>query len=106
MRLLMTMTALGIAMAFFNERPMWQRLIMILTCVPIAVFCNIIRVTTTGFFVVFDREELAHGTSHTMLGLFMLVIAFSLYGAISYILNHLFVEAESEEHEPMVAGGM
>jgi len=95
-RLLMTMMALGVAMAFVSERPLWHRLIMILSCVPIAVFCNIIRVTSTGFMVVLGQEELARGFWHTMLGLGMLLIAFSLYGGISYVLNHLLIESEPE----------
>jgi len=97
MRLLMTMTALGVAMAFVSERPLWHRLVMILACVPIAIVCNMIRVTTTGFMVVFGRNDLAKGFWHTMLGLGMLTIAFALYGAISYVLNHLFVEHEPDE---------
>jgi len=105
MRLMMTMMALGVAMAFVNERPMWQRLVMILSCVPIAIFCNVIRVTTTGFFVVFGREELARGVWHTMLGLGMLFIAFSLYGGISYVLSHLFVETEPQEGSAETAAG-
>lgn len=106
MRLLMTMTALGVAMTFVNERPLWQRLLMILICIPIAVFCNIIRVTTTGFFVVFGRQDLAQGTPHMLLGLMMLALAFSLYGATSYILNHLFVEGQPEPGEQEAAGGV
>ena len=105
MRLLMTMTALGVAMTFVNERPLWQRLVMILVCVPIAVFCNIIRVTTTGFFVVFGRQDLAQGTAHMLLGLMMLAVAFSLYGGISYILNHMFVETRPEPDDDASAGG-
>ncbi|HSW46826.1 MAG TPA: exosortase/archaeosortase family protein [Phycisphaerae bacterium] len=97
MRLLMTMSALGVAMAFVSERPLWHRLVMILACVPIAIFCNMIRVTTTGMMVVFGRNDLAKGFWHTMLGLGMLLIAFSLYGGISYVLNHLFVEHNPEE---------
>jgi exosortase len=97
MRLLITMTALGVAMAFVSERPLWHRLVMILACVPIAIFCNMIRVTTTGFMVVFGLTDLAKGFWHTMLGLGMLLIAFSLYGGISYVLNHLFIEHELEE---------
>jgi len=97
-RLLMTMMALGVAMAFVSERPLWHRLVMILCCVPIAVFCNIIRVTITGFMVVLGRDDLARGFWHTMLGLGMLFIAFSLYGGISYVLSHLMVEHEGE-HE-------
>jgi len=97
MRLLMTMTALGVAMAFVSERPLWHRLVMILACVPIAIVCNMIRVTTTGFMVVFGRNDLAKGFWHTMLGLGMLMIAIGLYGAISYVLNHLFIEHEPDE---------
>lgn len=104
-RLMMTMMALGVAMAFMSERSMWQRLVMVLACVPIAIFCNIIRVTTTGVFYVTGHEDLARGFWHTMLGLGMLMIAFSLYGAISfvlrqgipYVMNHLFVEGEPQE---------
>lgn len=95
-RLMMTMMALGVAMAFVSERPVWQRLTMILACVPIAIFCNIVRVTATGFMVVFGYDDLARGTPHTLLGMGMLFIAFGLYGAISYILNNLVV-AEPDE---------
>lgn len=103
-RLMMTMMALGVAMAFVSERPVWQRLTMILACVPIAVFCNIIRVTTTGFFVVFGRGDLAGGVPHTMLGLGMLFIAFGLYGLLSYILNNLTVESGPDEGAASIRG--
>jgi hypothetical protein len=50
MRLLMTMTPWS-GHDLVNERHL-QRLIMILVCVPIAVFCMSFASTTTGFFVV------------------------------------------------------
>jgi exosortase len=96
MRLLMTMAALGVAMAFMHERPLWQRLVMMLACVPIAILCNIIRVTVTGLLVVFERDDLARGTTHTLLGMGMLAVAFGLYSALSYVLSHLVVEAEED----------
>ncbi len=107
-RLMMTMMALGVAMAFVSERPAWQRLAMILSCVPIAILCNIIRVTTTGFFVVFGRNDLATGHWHTMLGLSMLFIAFGLYGLVSYVLNNLVVDEDHEKKpvEPLAVGGI
>jgi exosortase len=102
-RLMMTMMALGVAMAFVSERPVWQRLTMILACVPIAIFCNIVRVTATGFMVVFGHDDLARGVWHTMLGMSMLFIAFGLYGAISYVLNNLVV-AEPDEPAELAQG--
>lgn len=106
MRLLVTMMALGVAMAFVNERPLWHRMVVILACLPISIFCNIIRVTTTGFLIVFGREELARGFWHMMLGMGMLFIAFSLYGGISYVLNHLFEEGEPATSADVVEGGV
>jgi len=97
MRLMVTMTALGVAMAFVNDRALWHRFVMIIACVPIAIFCNIIRVTVTGFMTVLGQKDLASGVPHTLLGLAMLVIAFGLYSSIAYVLGHLFVEAGPDE---------
>ena len=94
-RLLIAMTALGVATAFVSDRPVWQRMVIILACVPIAVFCNFIRVTITGLLHVKGHTELATGFWHTLLGLGMLGIAFSIYLGISYVLSHLFVAGES-----------
>lgn len=98
-RLMMAFVALGVAMAFGSERRLWHRMVMVLLCVPIAIFCNVVRVTTTGFCVVFGREDLAKGSYHMMLGLSMLLIAFGLFGLISYVLGHLFVE-EADDVRP------
>ena len=47
MRLLMAFVALGVATAYLDYKPVWQRLILVAAAVPIAVFCNVIRVTIT-----------------------------------------------------------
>ena len=67
MRLMMAFVTLGVAMAYLRDRPAWQRIVMVLSCVPIAVFCNSIRVTTTGLLHVHGRQELAAGTAHQLL---------------------------------------
>ncbi len=94
---MMTMMALGVAMAFVSERPVWQRLAMILACVPIAIFCNI---------VPRDRHRIPGGVRPRRSGPWrlahdagpgMLFIAFGLYGAISYILNNLTIDSDPDE---------
>ncbi len=92
MRLMSAFVTLGVAMAYLGYRPTWQRIIMVLSCIPIAVLCNTIRVTTTGMFFVYGHEELATGTPHQLLGILMLVIALGLYALIGYVLSHLFIE--------------
>ena len=92
MRLLMAFCALGVAMAYLSDRPWWHRLIMVAACVPIAIFCNMLRVTITGLIHIHWSPEYAQGTAHTILGLVMLFVAFGLFSGILYILNNLFVE--------------
>lgn len=97
MRLMMAFVTLGVAMAYLGDRPTWQRVIMILACLPIAVFCNTIRVTTTGMFWVHGYPEFAQGTAHQLLGILMLGIALGLYSLIGYTLSHLFVDEPEGE---------
>ncbi len=96
MRLTMSFLALGVAMAYLGDRPIWQRVTMIATVVPIAIFCNIIRVTTTGVFTVIGRQEYAQGTPHQLLGIAMLGLALGLFALIGYFLDHLFVDEPDE----------
>jgi len=106
MRMMMAFCTLGVAMAFLWERPLWHRVVMILCCVPIAVFCNFVRVTATGLFHVFSLDNLARGTPHALLAVAMLPIAFGLFGLVSYILNHLFVEEPDEPPAEPAAGSV
>ncbi len=92
MRLMMAFFALGTAITFLSERPVWHNVVMLVSCLPIAVFCNVLRVTTTSLLHVFVGEEYASGSAHTILGLSMLLVAFGLFFAISYVLNNLFVQ--------------
>ena len=92
MRLLMAFLALGVAMAYLHKRPVWQRLVLLASTVPIAVFCNIVRVTVTGFIHILIDPKYAQGIYHDILGLCMLPLAFGLYWAIAWFMSNVFVE--------------
>jgi exosortase/archaeosortase family protein len=79
-------------MAYLHERPPWQRITLLLSTVPIAIVCNIVRVTVTGFLFVFAGQEYTQGIYHDGLGLAMLPLAFGLYGALAWFMSSLFVE--------------
>ncbi len=103
MRLMMAFFALGTAIAFLDVRPVWHRIIMLASCLPIALFCNIFRVTTTSLIHVFIGREYASGSAHTILGLSMLLLAFGLFFGVRFILDNLYVE-EEEPAEGTSAG--
>ncbi len=92
MRLLMAFLALGVAMAYLHYRPIWQRIILLASTIPIAIFCNIVRVTITGFIYVLLHPKYTQGIYHDALGLLMLPLAFVLYGLIAGFMSGLFVE--------------
>ncbi|MHC4115259.1 MAG: exosortase/archaeosortase family protein [Planctomycetota bacterium] len=102
MRLLMAFMALGVAMAYLHYRPIWQRIILLVSTVPIAIFCNIVRVTTTGFIYVLWDPKYAHGIYHDMLGIMMLPLAFGLYGLIAWFMESLFIDESQIVTEDIV----
>lgn len=92
MRSTMTLCALGVAVTFISDRPWWQRMLMVGSCVPIAVLANAIRVTITCVLHVFVDPKYASGTYHAILGLVMLLIAFGIFSGLGWLLNNLFVD--------------
>ncbi|MHC4636621.1 MAG: exosortase/archaeosortase family protein [Planctomycetota bacterium] len=102
MRLLLAFLALGVAMAYLHYRPIWQRIILLVSTILVAIFCNIVRVTVTGFIYVLWNEEYAKGIYHDLLGLLMLPLAFGLYYLLAEFMENLFVEETHEVTEDIV----
>lgn len=102
MRLLMAFLALGVAMAYLHHRPLWQRIILLASTIPIAIFCNMVRVTVTGFIHVFIGPEYAQGFYHNILGMSMLVLAFGLYYFLAWFMSNLFVEHIPQVKESVI----
>lgn len=92
MRSLMAIVTLGVAFAYLGERALWQRLVLVAACVPIAVACNVVRVTTTGLLFIHGYDFLAKGTPHTVLGLVVLGLALGMYSGVGWVLERLYVE--------------
>lgn len=97
MRLLMAFCALGVAMAYLDYKPIWQRLILVASAIPIAVFCNVLRVSITCWMYHIDKPELGQDFMHTFAGILMLAPAFGLLWLLAWILQHIVVEEEHGE---------
>jgi len=102
MRLLTAFLALGVAMAYLHYRPFWQRIVLLASTIPIAIFCNVVRVTATGFIYVLLSPKYTKGMYHDALGLAMLPLAFGLYGLLAHFMSNLFVEAEQVVTEDII----
>ncbi|MCE5326995.1 MAG: exosortase/archaeosortase family protein [Planctomycetaceae bacterium] len=99
MRLLMAFVALGVAMAYLTDRPLWQRVVLVLAAVPIAIASNIIRVVITCLMHVIDKPEMGKGFMHDFTGMLMLIPAMLMLWGLGWLLRHLFVEEPEETEE-------
>lgn len=96
MRTLMAFVTLAFAVAYLGDRPLWQRTIIVLACLPVALVCNTIRVVVTGWLHINGHRELATGTPHEMLGIVTLVIGLGMFWLLGYAMQNLFVVEETE----------
>ena len=107
LRSLMTFITVAAAVAFLSARPLWQKLIITLSAVPIAIFCNVMRVTGQGLLDRYVSQDLAEGFAHQFVGVVMLIPAFLLILLVCWVLDHLFVDEvdEYERQRLRLAGG-
>ncbi len=95
-RMLTAFFALAVALAYSTNRPMWQKLVLSLCALPIAIFVNALRVTLSGVLFAYAGSEWARGSTHASLGLMMLIPAGLLQLGVAKIIDlfeaHLFVE--------------
>jgi exosortase len=92
MRSLMTFISVAAAVAFLSSRPVWQKLIVVLFAVPIAIFCNVMRVSGQGLLDRYVSHSLSENFAHQFVGLIMLIPAFLLILLVGWILDQIFVE--------------
>jgi exosortase len=95
LRSLMTFITVGAAVAFLSNRPLWQKIIITLSAIPIAIGCNVLRVTGQGFLDLWSHE-LSEGFAHQFAGIVMLVPAFFLILLVGWVLDQLFIEEVDE----------
>ena len=99
MRSLMAFIALGVAMAYVERRPFWQRLAIMFAGVPIALVVNILRVAATSTMFIIDKKELGEDFMHTAMGMLLLIPALLLLFLFSRVLNGIYEEVDEEDEE-------
>lgn len=90
LRMLAAFTALGVLVAFMSPRTTWQRWILVIMTVPIALLVNVGRVTILGLLYPIN-PDMAAGAFHQYVGLFMLIPALLLYLLLGWILDRVYV---------------
>jgi exosortase len=106
MRQLTGFLALTTAVAYLTTRPIWYRVIIMLSALPIALSANIARVMLTGYIMHLINPQFALGTYHTVEGLLMMGFGLLLLHCECVVLDLIFemvVRKRSRSPDPDAA---
>ena len=96
--MLMTFFALATALAMIVNAPLHDRLILIVSAIPIAILANVIRITATGLAYHLSGKDspLAHLIYHDLAGWLMMPMALGMLWLELKFLANVLVEAPEE----------
>jgi exosortase len=102
LRMLTIFLALAVAMVFLIERPWWDKFIILLSAIPIALVVNIIRITVTGLlYWMVPESEFAKKIGHDWAGFFMMPLALGFLWVELQILERITVPVEIAQYKPV-----
>jgi len=103
--MLITFIALSTAAALVVKRPVVDKIVLVLSSIPVALLANILRITLTG--ILHDRVGGHAATTfyHDLAGWVMIPFALILYWFEIWILSHLVIETKYESPLLLDVGG-
>jgi exosortase len=90
LRSLMALITLGVVFAYFFRKSFVERVIIVLSAIPIAILVNSFRVALTGILTHNFGQAAADGVIHTTEGLFTFAIAFVLLLGEAWLLRRFW----------------
>ncbi len=92
--------AMSVAVAMIIERPWWDRLIVLLSAIPIALVTNVIRITATALLyrLCGQENETVNHLIHDWAGFAMMPVALGFLWLEFQILSRLTVPIEEDDY--------
>jgi exosortase len=90
--MLLAFASLITAMVILVKRPIWERAVLLVSIIPIALLCNITRIAATA--IVYAKFNRKVETAHDYAGYAMMVLALGLVMLELKIMSWLVVEEE------------
>jgi exosortase len=91
LKMLMTFAAFSIGAVLLNRRTWFERFMVILGIIPIALLTNILRITATGITHTFVHEKATNAWLHDIYGWCMMPLGLALLALELWVLKRLVV---------------
>ena len=92
LRMLTIFIALSFAIVLVTDRPVWERVIIVLSSIPIALVSNIVRIIVTALLYMTVGAEWVDRVFHDLDGWLMMPFALGLLYVEFQILSHLVID--------------
>jgi exosortase len=103
LRMVTIFCALAVGMVFLIERPWWDKLIILLSAIPIALIVNIVRITLTGLAYLWTggSNEFIQKFAHDWAGLFMMPLALGILWLELQLLERITIPVDMGRLRPV-----
>ena len=94
LRMLMVFLAISVAAAIVSRRTRWEKILILMSAIPIALICNIARIVATAVAHQYVGRETADLIFHDLSGWLMMPMAMLLLYVELKLFDWLFVERD------------
>lgn len=102
LRMLMGIVALAFAYLMFSRKPWWQKVLLCIAAVPVAVFANVARITATALLYEHVSSEAGKAFSHDAAGWVTNAAAALLFAGVLWLFSRMFVEYETADRASVI----
>jgi exosortase len=95
LRMLVVFFALSTAVAMLIRKPIWEKIFVASSAVPIALAANVLRITVTGVFYDTFGNHFGGAFFHDLAGWLMMPLGLAFLGVELWILKTLLIERTS-----------
>lgn len=99
LRMLTAFVIVAAFVAYMVKRPRWQKAVLFLSSIPIAVACNILRLCVTAVLFMLVSAEVGQKFFHDFAGLAMMPVAALLLFAELWLMDKLIVPEPGSRQE-------
>jgi len=104
LRIFVGIVALAFAYLILVRRTWWEKALLLLSVLPIALIANSARIVVTGLLYQYASGEAAHRFAHDMAGWVMIPFAAALFALVLWYLRRLMPEVEPVDTGSVVRG--
>ncbi len=104
--MLLSFVTLITAMVILVRRPIWERIVLLLSTVPIAIISNILRITATAWCFQYFGHELSEKYAHDWAGYLMMPVALGLVLLEMKAMSWLILEVDAPTEPRIFATAM